>query len=232
MKETTYLFSALLVCAGCVSGAISNSESGSEIGTVFSKPNSTRTYESTNQFKPLRPGQWTVLKKYEGRNKVIFKYSVYNDSNSNPWIEIQDTRPSKNIIIQYRVTNLNATSISGLGIVKAHYYMNDRQMDHVAVMMRTYLQPLFPACKLAKLNLTITTPGGIFEHVYGKSGSTNMNFSFKSKNVSISIKDIQSGTMFYHPALPMNGLVGWKSTKDNAEVVDFGFTGAEPAKEL
>lgn len=38
--------------------------------------------------------------------------------------------------------------------------------------------------------------------------------------------------MFYHPALPFNGLVGWNSTNDRAEVVEFGFTGAAPAKAL
>ncbi|MBN2534747.1 MAG: hypothetical protein JXB88_17815 [Spirochaetales bacterium] len=78
----------------------------------------------------------------------------------------------------------------------------------------------------------ITTPAGIFQHVYGKSGSTSTQYSFENENISISIHEVQSGTMFYHTALPMNGIVGWKSDKDNAEVVDFGFDGAVPAVPL
>ncbi|MBN1409608.1 MAG: hypothetical protein JW969_02100 [Spirochaetales bacterium] len=231
-KIAVQLVCIIIAFAGCVSGPDADSDSVNTINTVFEKPASTIKYESSGKFIPVQQGQWVTLRKYEGNDKVIFKYSVYNDKDTNTWIEIQDIRSGKEIIVQYQITNLNAKSINELGIIKGHYYMNKRQMDNVAMMMTTYLIPIFPPVNLEKLNLTITTPGGIFEHVYGKSGSTSIDYSFESENVSISIKDMQSGTMFYHPALPLNGLVGWKSTKDNAEVVDFGFSGAEPAVEL
>lgn len=231
-RSFLFLVSTVFLFFGCLSGSDTNQNLNKELSKVFSLPAGSEQFQSLGSIKPIQPGQWIVLRKNEGNDKVIFKYAVFQDAGSNVWIEIQDIRLNKEIIVQYQVKNINAVSIDGLGIVTGHYYMNGRQMDNAAMMMTTYLMPLFPGGKLEKLNLTITTPAGVFNQVYGKSGSSSTTYSFESENVSISIKDVQSGTMFYHPALPLNGLVGWNSTKDRAEVVDFGFTGASPAVAL
>lgn len=221
---------SILTTVSCVS---INPENAAMIQGIFAKEDSTVVFNKPDEeFKEMAHGQWTVLRKQEGNTQVYLKYSVYKGPNQGDWIEVQDLREKKEIIIQYKVKNLKAESIKDLGIIEGRYYQNDKRNDRAAMSMTLYLYPLFGRYKTKALNANMTTPAGIFHQVHGHSGSTRLKYSFKSKAVSITIDEVQSGTMFYHPALPMNGIIGWKADKDKAEVVEFSFLGAQPARPL
>lgn len=88
-----------------------------------------------------------------------------------------------------------------------------------------YLMPLQNISYAKKQNADFTGAAGKFMQVWGYSGSFSRETSFSGPGISTDLKSAEEGTMFYHPAVPF-GILGWTATKDKAEVIEFGFSGA------
>lgn len=194
----------------------------------FSRPTIDTVYESTDDFPPLEVGQWVLLRKYEGskEQQVLLKYSVVGKKDDKFWIEVKDLRKKKTIIVKFLVEGIEGNSFAKYKAVDGYYKQNDDPVSKMWGFFTMYLYPLSEKEKSEKLNATSTIAAGTFNNVWGHSGSFSQEFSMEGPGISIDMKSFQSGIMLYHTAVPF-GLLGWKATKDRAEVIDFGFSGAK-----
>lgn len=195
----------------------------------FSRPAIDTTFENLDDFINIEVGQWIILRKYEGKKEtpVLLKYSVVSQEDGRFWIEVKDLRKKKTIVVKFLIEGIEGNSLANINIIDGKYTQNgEAGIAGMWNMFVMYLYPLQARKNAEKKNMNFTCVSGTFKGVSGHSGSFKREISVEGPGISIDMKSAEEGTMFYHTAVPF-GIVGWNATKDKAEVIEFGFTGAE-----
>lgn len=195
----------------------------------FSRPAIDTVYENVDDFVNIEVGQWVILRKYEGKKEtpVLLKYSVVSQEDGRFWIEVKDLRKKKTIVVKFLIEGIEGNSLANINIIDGKYTQNgEAGLAGMWNMFAMYLYPLQARKNAEVKNANFTCVSGTYKGVSGHSGSFKREISVEGPGISIDMKSAEEGTMFYHTAVPF-GILGWNATNDKAEVIEFGFTGAE-----
>jgi hypothetical protein len=175
--------------------------------------------------EPLTPGQWIRLKMTDSNGRPsLITYKVVGKEGNATWVEVVNESYTGRSIIKMLVdfgdrTDLDKIDIQGI-IVKngdkapIDYSKQGPMMAMVKCMYKTVVKNLIVQWHGLPKETKSTVAGTFTDCFKGKS--------------EVSLGPItRSGTVWYHPAVPINGAVAFTGDQGDAEeLVGFGETGA------
>lgn len=227
MKRIIFALCALAFTVSC-----SSAQKGpSKLDTLFK--GSAGSYKASGKFvKPMSwsVGQYIVIGNIEkGEKKAVMKMSIVGKADGGYIVEMVSTDEDRESVVQYLIKGLDKAMKSGdakeieFGWIKIRG--EDGQIQTIeGPMMQMYkamLPNTFSNMQLSVKNYTdggtITVPAGTFSGLnVVETESKTFGFTTKSKG-------------YFHPSVPINGMV--KSVSDDGKqesvLIGFGFSGAK-----
>jgi hypothetical protein len=208
-----------------------NPELVEKIDHGFSRSN-TNVYTSAKPFKhpqPYQVGQYIVTGVTQGSEKSVSKMALVGREEGGWIIETHSITPSSESISQMLVKGMesvyNTGTIDQLEIVWVKIQSNGEHiqtlqgplLNMTKGLYKQSLEGLESEATFTPQAGPIRVPAGLFE-----------NTAKADAEVSFMGKSYQS-TSWYHPAVPINGMVKSVSTSDGTvmELLDFGLSGAK-----
>lgn len=229
MKRVVHALILTAFIVSCVTAT--NPELVKKIDFGFSR-NNAGVYQSAESFKrpqPYRVGQYIVTGVTHGGEKSISRMALVGQEQGGWVIETHSITPSSESTSQMLVKGLESVyktgTIDQLEIIWVKIQSNGQQiqtlqgplLNMTKGLYKKSLEGLESEATFSPQGGSITVPAGRFE-----------NTSKADAQVSIMGKSYRS-TGWYHPAVPINGMVKSVSTSDDTvmELLDFGLSGAE-----
>ena len=229
MKRYVYLLFLVCFFVSCVTAA--NPNLVKEIDAGFAR-SSGKVYNSAEPFtrpQPYRVGQYIVTGITHGNERSVSKMALVGQEQGGWIIETHSITSSAESVSQILVKGLESVYMTGsidqLEIIWVKIQSNGQQIQTMQGPMLSMTKGLYmknlegleSEATFSPQGGSITAPAGRFE-----------NTAKAEAQVSVMGKSYQS-TGWYHPAVPINGMVKSVSKTDGTvmELLDFGLSGAE-----
>lgn len=172
-------------------------------------------------------GRWAVYLKKEHGRKSLIRLSVLAKEGDAWRLEIVETYPREKFII-----NVLATSLSGpydkMELISGSFESRKQDPNDLGRYFKIYFKPWYMGMKAKSSGLDMVTAAGRFNGVQYYTDYRGTDMTFDSKDELLEISEVANEVAYiFHPALPLNGLLGWKTKNEEVCLLEFGFQDAQ-----